>query len=123
MQKVYTKIESIVGDVITVRAQGVRYQDLAMVGKGGLPVQVEHVGVNHALPHAVQVLRHHVHRSNLFLLGNPRRRRKAGGNRLPLGRILPVDQIAGLNRVHIVRDFDYHPVISDINLHLAQSPR
>ncbi|MDD2231954.1 MAG: V-type ATP synthase subunit B [Sphaerochaetaceae bacterium] len=33
MQKVYTKIESIVGDVITVRAQGVRYQDLAMVGK------------------------------------------------------------------------------------------
>lgn len=33
MQKVYTKIESIVGNVITVRAQGVRYNDLAMVGK------------------------------------------------------------------------------------------
>lgn len=32
MQKVYTKIESIIGDVITVRAEGVRYQDLAMVG-------------------------------------------------------------------------------------------
>lgn len=33
MNKVYTKIESIVGDVITVRAQGVRYNDLAVVGK------------------------------------------------------------------------------------------
>lgn len=32
MQKIYTKIESIVGNVITVRAQGVRYQDLAVVG-------------------------------------------------------------------------------------------
>jgi len=32
MNKVYTKIESIVGDVITVRAQGVRYNDLAVVG-------------------------------------------------------------------------------------------
>ncbi|MBO4388315.1 MAG: V-type ATP synthase subunit B [Spirochaetales bacterium] len=32
MQKVYTKIESIIGNVITVRAEGVRYQDLAMVG-------------------------------------------------------------------------------------------
>ena len=33
MNKVYTKIESIVGDVITVKAQGVRYNDLAVVGK------------------------------------------------------------------------------------------
>ncbi len=33
MNKVYTKIESIVGNVITVRAQGVKYNDLAMVGK------------------------------------------------------------------------------------------
>ncbi len=33
MNKVYTKIESIVGDVITVRAEGVRYNDLAVVGK------------------------------------------------------------------------------------------
>ena len=32
MQKVYTKIESIVGNVVTVRADGVRYGDLAMVG-------------------------------------------------------------------------------------------
>ncbi|MBQ2049716.1 MAG: V-type ATP synthase subunit B [Spirochaetales bacterium] len=32
MKKVYTKIESIVGNVITVRAEGVRYNDLAMVG-------------------------------------------------------------------------------------------
>ncbi len=33
MQKVYTKIESIVGNVVVVRAQGVRNGDLAMVGK------------------------------------------------------------------------------------------
>lgn len=33
MEKVYTKIESIVGDVVTVRAKGVRYKDLAIVGK------------------------------------------------------------------------------------------
>lgn len=33
MQKVYTKIESIVGNVITVRATGVRNGDLALVGK------------------------------------------------------------------------------------------
>ncbi len=33
MNKVYTKIESIVGNVITVRAEGVKYNDLAMVGK------------------------------------------------------------------------------------------
>ena len=33
MNKVYTKIESIVGNVITVRATGVKYNDLAMVGK------------------------------------------------------------------------------------------
>ncbi len=32
MQKVYTKIESIVGNVITVRAEGVRNGDLALVG-------------------------------------------------------------------------------------------
>ena len=32
MQKVYTKIESIVGNVITVRAKGVRSGDLALVG-------------------------------------------------------------------------------------------
>ena len=32
MKKVYTKIESIVGNVITVRANGVRNEDLAMVG-------------------------------------------------------------------------------------------
>ena len=32
MQKVYTKIESIVGNVVTVRAQGVRNADLALVG-------------------------------------------------------------------------------------------
>ena len=32
MQKVYTKIESIVGNVITVRAKGVRNADLALVG-------------------------------------------------------------------------------------------
>ena len=32
MKKVYTKIESIVGNVITVRAEGVKYNDLAMVG-------------------------------------------------------------------------------------------
>ena len=31
MQKVYTKIESIVGNVITVRATGVKNQDLAEV--------------------------------------------------------------------------------------------
>ena len=38
MQKVYTKIESIVGNVITVRAEGVRNNDLAEIttsrGKG-----------------------------------------------------------------------------------------
>ena len=33
MQKVYTKIESIVGNVISVRAEGVRNGDLALVGK------------------------------------------------------------------------------------------
>ncbi len=33
MQKVYTKIESIVGNVVVVRAEGVRNGDLAMVGK------------------------------------------------------------------------------------------
>lgn len=33
MQKVYTKIETIVGNVVTVRAQGVRNGDLALVGK------------------------------------------------------------------------------------------
>ena len=32
MQKVYTKIESIVGNVVTVRAEGVKYGDLALVG-------------------------------------------------------------------------------------------
>lgn len=32
MQKVYTKIESIVGNVVTVRATGVRNGDLALVG-------------------------------------------------------------------------------------------
>ncbi len=32
MQRVYTKIESIVGNVITVRADHVRYGDIAMVG-------------------------------------------------------------------------------------------
>ena len=32
MQKVYTKIESIVGNVVTVRAEGVRNGDLALVG-------------------------------------------------------------------------------------------
>lgn len=33
MQKIYTKIESIVGNVVVVRADGVRNGDLAMVGK------------------------------------------------------------------------------------------
>lgn len=33
MQKIYTKIESIVGNVITVKADGVRNGDLALVGK------------------------------------------------------------------------------------------
>ena len=33
MQKVYTKIESIVGNVVSVRAQNVRSGDLALVGK------------------------------------------------------------------------------------------
>ncbi len=33
MQKIYTKIESIVGNVISVRASGVRNGDLALVGK------------------------------------------------------------------------------------------
>lgn len=33
MQKIYTKIDSIVGNVITVRATGVRNGDLALVGK------------------------------------------------------------------------------------------
>ena len=32
MQKVYTKIESIVGNVVVVRASGVRNGDLALVG-------------------------------------------------------------------------------------------
>ena len=32
MQKVYTKIESIVGNVVTVKAEGVRNGDLALVG-------------------------------------------------------------------------------------------
>lgn len=32
MQKVYTKIESIVGNVVTVRAEDVKYGDLALVG-------------------------------------------------------------------------------------------
>ena len=32
MKKVYTKIESIVGNVLTVRAEGVRNGDLALVG-------------------------------------------------------------------------------------------
>ena len=31
MQKIYTKIESIVGNVVTVRAEGVRSGDLALV--------------------------------------------------------------------------------------------
>lgn len=33
MQKIYTKIETIVGNVVTVRAEGVRSGDLALVGK------------------------------------------------------------------------------------------
>jgi len=33
MQKIYTKIESIVGNVITVRAEGIKNNDLALVGK------------------------------------------------------------------------------------------
>ena len=33
MQKVYTKIESIVGNVVTVRASGMRSGDLALVGE------------------------------------------------------------------------------------------
>ena len=33
MQKVYTKIESIIGNVVTVRASGVRSGDLALVGE------------------------------------------------------------------------------------------
>ncbi|MCQ2397868.1 MAG: V-type ATP synthase subunit B [Sphaerochaetaceae bacterium] len=33
MQKVYTKIESIIGNVVTVRAEGVKNADLALVGK------------------------------------------------------------------------------------------
>ncbi len=33
MQKIYTKIESIVGNVVVVKAQGVRNGDLALVGK------------------------------------------------------------------------------------------
>lgn len=33
MQKVYTKIESIVGNVVTVRASDVRLGDLALVGE------------------------------------------------------------------------------------------
>ena len=33
MQKIYTKIESIIGNVITVKATGVRNGDLALVGK------------------------------------------------------------------------------------------
>ena len=33
MQKIYTKIESIVGNVVVVKAEGVRNGDLAMVGK------------------------------------------------------------------------------------------
>lgn len=33
MQKIYTKIESIVGNVVTVKASGVRNGDLALVGK------------------------------------------------------------------------------------------
>ncbi|MFR6394830.1 MAG: hypothetical protein ACLUNQ_06880 [Oscillospiraceae bacterium] len=33
MQKVYTKIESIVGNVVTVRASDVRLGDLALVGR------------------------------------------------------------------------------------------
>ena len=32
MQKVYTKIESIVGNVVSVRAEGIRNGDLALVG-------------------------------------------------------------------------------------------
>ena len=32
MQKVFTKIESIVGNVVTVKSEGVRYGDIAMVG-------------------------------------------------------------------------------------------
>ena len=32
MQKVYTKIESIVGNVVTVKAEGVKYNDIALVG-------------------------------------------------------------------------------------------
>ena len=32
MQKVYTKIESIVGNVVSVRAHGIRNGDLALVG-------------------------------------------------------------------------------------------
>ena len=32
MQKVYTKIDSIVGNVVTVRAEGVKNGDLALVG-------------------------------------------------------------------------------------------
>lgn len=35
MQKVYTKIESIVGDVITVRAEGIKNSDLAVVTSPG----------------------------------------------------------------------------------------
>ena len=33
MQKIYTKIDSIVGNVVTVKATGVRNGDLALVGK------------------------------------------------------------------------------------------
>ena len=32
MQKIYTKIETIIGNVVTVHAEGVRNGDLALVG-------------------------------------------------------------------------------------------
>ena len=37
MNKVYTKIESIVGNVITVRAEGVRYKAIELSAQGMRP--------------------------------------------------------------------------------------
>ena len=45
MQKVYTKIESIVGNVVSVRAEGIRNGDLALVGNSYATVSYTHLDV------------------------------------------------------------------------------
>ena len=70
MQKVYTKIESIVGNVVTVRASDVRLGDLALVA--GLGMDAAGAAIATVLAQAVSVvpavvlLKKHLNELNTF---------------------------------------------------------